>query len=130
VDSIALLERIDRIAAEQGKTMPVLIQVNVSGEAAKFGVSPEAASELLEVSTQCMNVDLLGLMTMPPFTPDPADAATHFHKLRELRDVWRHQFGIPLDELSMGMSHDFEVAIEAGATWIRVGTALLGERKR
>ena len=130
VDSIDLLERIDRHAAEAGRTMPVLMQVNVAGESAKFGISPEAAPALLEASTRCMNVDLLGLMTLPPFTPDPADAAPVFQRLRELRDQWRRETGIPLGELSMGMSHDFEYAIEAGATWIRLGTLLLGERGR
>lgn len=130
VDSVPLLERIDRIAAEAGITQSVLLQVNISGEAAKSGIAPGEVPGFLEASTRCMNVDVLGLMTMPPFTPDPAGAAPVFQELRGLRDRWRDRSGIPLDDLSMGMSHDFECAIEAGATWIRVGTALLGERKR
>ena len=75
-----------------------------------------------------MHVNIVGLMTMPPFTEEPEKARSHFRRLRELRDRWRAETGIELEELSMGMTHDFEIAIEEGATWIRVGTALFGER--
>lgn len=129
VDSERLLRRVDAAAAESGRTVSVLLQVNVSGEGAKSGMAPEELEGVLRASTECLNVDVLGLMTMPPFTPDPAEAAPHFRRLRELRDESRDRTGIPLSELSMGMSGDFEVAIEEGATWVRIGTALLGTRK-
>ena len=128
IDSVNLLERVNAAAGGAGKTLSVLLQVNVSGEASKFGLAPEAVPAVLEASGRCMSVDVVGLMTMPPFTPDPEEAAPHFTRLRELRDAWREETGIPLEELSMGMSHDYEVAIREGATWIRVGTALLGAR--
>ena len=129
VDSLRLMTRINEAAGEVGKTMPLCLQVNVSGEASKFGLSPEAAPELLQASMGLMNIDVCGLMTMPPFSPNPEDTAPVFRALRALRDQWRTDYGIPLDDLSMGMSHDFEVAIAQGATWIRVGTALLGSRE-
>ncbi len=128
VDSLRLLTRINDAASEAGKTMPVCLQINVSGEASKFGLAPGAVPELLQAATGLMNVDVVGLMTMPPFTPDPKDTAPLFRRLRELRDGWREDYGVPLDELSMGMSHDFEAAVAEGATWIRIGTALLGSR--
>ena len=129
VDSLRIMTRINEAAEEVGKTMPVCLQVNVSGEASKFGLAPDAVPELLQASTGLMNIEVCGLMTMPPFSPNPEDTAPIFRDLRELRDQWRADFGIPLDDLSMGMSHDFEVAIAQGATWIRVGTALLGSRE-
>jgi pyridoxal phosphate enzyme (YggS family) len=128
VDSLKLLQRIDQLASECGRTLAVCLQVNVSGEASKSGLPPEAVPEVLAGATRCINVDLVGLMTIPPFTPDPADATPHFRRLRVLRDQWQEEHGIPLPELSMGMSHDFEYAIAEGATWIRIGTALLGKR--
>ncbi len=128
VDSVRLLETVDRMSEEAGKTMPVLVEVNVSGESSKFGLAPESVPEVLEASNKLNHVNVVGLMTMPPFTEDPAKARPHFRQLRELRDQWRARTGMPLDELSMGMTNDFEVAIEEGATWIRIGTALFGER--
>ncbi len=128
VDSLKLLQRIDQLAADCGRTIAVCLQVNVSGEASKSGLTPEAVPDVLEGATRCINVDLVGLMTIPPFTPDPSEAAPHFRRLRELRDQWQEEYGIPMPELSMGMSHDFEVAIAEGATLIRIGTALLGKR--
>jgi PLP dependent protein len=128
VDSLKLLNAINQGAEAAGITMRVFLEVNVSGEAAKFGLAPDRVPEVLEASAQLMNVDLVGVMTMPPFTEDPEKARPHFRRLRALRDEWRAATGVPLDELSMGMSHDFEVAIEEGATWIRVGTDLFGAR--
>ena len=128
VDSLRLLETIDHACDEAGKILPVFIEVNVSGEGSKFGAAPESVPEMLAASNRLMHVNVVGLMTMPPFTEDPEKARPHFRRLRELRDRWRVETGIALDELSMGMSHDFEIAIEEGATWIRVGTALFGER--
>jgi len=129
VDSLRLLEALDSAAAEVGKTLPVLLEVNVSGEGSKFGFVPDDVPAVLEKCPSLVNLDVSGLMTIPPFTPETEDARPHFVRLREWRDAWRAQSGFPLDELSMGMSHDFEVAIEEGATWIRLGTILFGERE-
>lgn len=128
VDSAKLLGAVDLACAEAGKTMPVLIEVNVSGEGSKYGLPPEAVPAVLEAANQLARVNVVGLMTMPPFTEDPDKARPYFRRLRELRVEWSAAVGMPLPELSMGMTHDFEVAIEEGATWIRVGTALFGER--
>jgi pyridoxal phosphate enzyme (YggS family) len=128
IDSLRLLEALDRAAADAGKVLPVLLEVNVSGEGSKFGFNPDEVPTLLEKCQSLMNLDVSGVMTIPPFTPEAEDARPHFARLRELRDAWRVQSGFPLDELSMGMSHDFEIAIEEGATWIRLGTILFGDR--
>ena len=128
VDSLELLETVDRVSGESGRVMPVLIQVNVSGERSKFGLSPEGVPDVLERSMTLQNVDVCGLMTIPPIAVDPEASRPFFRKLRGLRDGWREQFGIPLEGLSMGMSGDFEVAVEEGATWVRLGAALFGHR--
>ena len=129
VDSLRLLETLDRAAAEAGKILPVLLEVNVSGEASKFGMPPSAGPEVLKAANNLFHVNVVGLMTMPPFTEEPEKARVHFRALCALRERWRDETGYGLDELSMGMSHDFEVAIEEGATWVRVGTAIFGERE-
>jgi pyridoxal phosphate enzyme (YggS family) len=128
VDSWRLLEGVDRECAEAGCVMPVMIEVNVSGERSKFGAAPEEVPSWLERSGTLVHVSLIGLMTIPPFTPEPEQARPYFRRLRELRDQWRERTGIELRELSMGMSGDFETAVEEGATWIRLGTALFGPR--
>jgi PLP dependent protein len=128
IDSPKLLETIDSACDDAGRNMPVLIEVNVSGESSKFGMAPEAVPEILESANRLMHVNIVGLMTMPPFAEEAEKARPHFRRLRELRDGWRAATGVALEELSMGMTHDFEVAIEEGATWIRIGTALFGER--
>lgn len=128
VDSLKLLEFIDRESGNAGITMPVCLEVNVSGESSKFGMVPEEVAGVLKAGTGLMNVDIVGLMTMPPFTEDPEGARASFVKLRGLRDALREETGFDLSELSMGMSHDFEVAIEEGATLIRVGTDIFGGR--
>ncbi len=128
VDSEKLLRFINRAGESAGVVVPVCLEVNVSGEGTKFGILPEAAPALLEAANGMMNVEVAGLMTIPPATRDPADARPHFRRLRELRDKWRAETGFDLRELSMGMSHDFEVAVEEGATWIRLGTILFGKR--
>lgn len=130
VDSARLLEAVDRASAEAGKVMPVLLEVNVSGESSKFGLPPGDVPAVLARANELDHVEVRGLMTMPPFTEDPAEARPFFRRLRELRDGWRGETGFALDELSMGMTHDLEIAIEEGATWVRVGTALFGERER
>ena len=129
VDSEKLLMALEKEAGEQGRVQPVLLQVNVSGEASKFGLSPEALMPLLEKATGCHHLEIQGLMTMPPFTEDPEKAAPHFAALRVLRDRACHDSGFPLPVLSMGMSHDLQVAIREGATHVRVGTDLFGVRK-
>ncbi len=128
VDSLRLLEALDSAAGEAGKTLSVLLEVNVSGEGSKFGFAPGEVPAVLERCQSLMNLDVSGVMTMAPFMPEAEEARPYFARLRELRDEWRALSGFPLDELSMGMSHDFEVAIEEGATWIRLGTVLFGER--
>jgi pyridoxal phosphate enzyme (YggS family) len=126
VDSERLIRLLDEYAAVP---LPVLIQVNVSGEGSKEGCPPQDAAALIEAANQCGKVEVHGLMTIPPFTPDPEKARLHFSNLRKLRDRLQQETGTPLPELSMGMSHDFEIAIEEGATFIRVGSDIFGERK-
>ena len=130
VDSIKLLEALDRHAAEAGRRLDVLVQVNVSGERSKSGLAPEALPAVLARGNELPNVQVRGLMTIPPLTEDPEKARPHFRALRELRDRWAAELGMDLDELSMGMTHDLEIAIGEGATIVRVGTAIFGERAR
>ncbi len=129
VDSLRLLEAVNTACVSAGLTRQVLIQVNTAGERSKFGLAPEALEPLLESATQLINVDVMGLMTMPPLTPDPEKVRTFFEATRALRDRVSVSTGFALDELSMGMSHDMEVAIEEGATFVRVGTDLFGKRR-
>ena len=129
VDSLALAEAIDKTVQKTGQgPIDVLIEVNVSGETSKFGVPPEALEETLRTVARCSGLRVRGLMTIPPFDPDPERSRPFFIRLRGLRDRAADIPGICLDELSMGMTNDFEVAIEEGATWVRVGTAIFGER--
>jgi pyridoxal phosphate enzyme (YggS family) len=134
VDSLKLAEKLDAAARALGKKLDVLIEINVGGEAAKSGVAPDslALEELLTAASRLEALAFRGLMTVPPFTDNPEGARPYFRKLRQLRDVIsaRKLPGIAMDELSMGMSHDFEVAIEEGSTCVRVGTAIFGERGR
>jgi pyridoxal phosphate enzyme (YggS family) len=126
VDSEKLLRMLDGYAAVP---LPILIQVNVSGEGSKAGCAPEEAAALINAANSCSQVEVHGLMTIPPFTPDPEKARTHFSNLRKLRDELQQSTGTPLPELSMGMSNDFEIAIEEGSTFVRVGTSIFGERR-
>jgi pyridoxal phosphate enzyme (YggS family) len=128
VDDFGLGETIARRAAASGRVMPVLVEVNVSGEASKFGAEPEALPELLERLAQLDGLELRGLMTVGAPVARAEDARGGFALLRGLRDDGERRLGRPLPDLSMGMSGDFEVAIEEGATLVRVGTALFGER--
>jgi len=130
VDSLRLLDALNGACEEEGVRMPICIEVNVSGESSKFGLSPEELPAALESAAPLSNIDVVGLMTIPPFTPDPEEARPFFRRLREVRDESARRMAIELPELSMGMSNDFPVAIEEGATWIRLGTVLFGERKR
>jgi len=132
VDSLKLAEKLDAAARALGKKLDVLIEINVGGEAAKSGVAPDslALEELLTAASRLEALAFRGLMTVPPFTDNPEGGRPYFRKLRQLRDVIsaRKLPGIAMDELSMGMSHDFEVAIEEGSTCVRIGTALFGPR--
>jgi len=128
VDSSRLLDAVNRGCDQGARAMRVFIQVNVSGEASKYGLPPEDLQAVLEESMQCARLEVVGLMTIPPFYEDAEKTRPHFVQLRELRDRAREEMGFPMDELSMGMSHDFEIAVEEGATWIRLGTVLFGER--
>lgn len=130
VDSLRLIEALETAADRAGRTVKIFFEVNVSGEASKFGFDPAQVAGALEACATCHRLEVIGLMTMPPFTTDPEGARPYFRALVEHRARWRDQTGFPLDELSMGMSHDFEVAIEEGANWVRVGTAIFGERTR
>jgi pyridoxal phosphate enzyme (YggS family) len=134
VDSVKLAERLDASAHSSGKKVSVLIEINVGGETAKTGIAPDSREleELLLASARLEALEFRGLMTVPPFTDDPEEARPYFRKLRELRDAIaaRKLPAIAMNVLSMGMSHDFEVAIEEGSTCVRVGTAIFGERER
>lgn len=130
VDSLELIDTLRRQTATQGKTIEVLIQVNVSGEATKFGCRPEEAASLAEAVRHSEHLHLTGLMTIAPFADDPQTARPHFRRLRELRDqvVSGLTSQVSCLKLSMGMSSDFEVAIEEGADMVRIGTAIFGAR--
>ena len=132
VDSLRLAEKLNAAAAEHGKRLPVLIEVNVGGEEAKSGVVPGSREfgEILQAAPHLKQLHFRGLMTIPPYTEDPQGARMFFQKLRRLRDeiATRHLPAIEMGVLSMGMSHDFEVAIEEGSTCVRVGTAIFGAR--
>jgi pyridoxal phosphate enzyme (YggS family) len=128
VDRAELAEEINLRADALGKTQNVLLQVNVAGESTKFGCAPDIARELAEKINALPRLALHGLMTIAPFTPDPEKSRPHFAALRELRDRLVTETGLHLPVLSMGMSGDFAVAIEEGATQVRIGTALFGER--
>jgi len=130
VDSVELLQKIDAAAAEEGRTPELLIQVDLAGEATKFGVPPADVPRLFDAAAGCRAARLAGLMTLPPVPASPEDARPWFRELRDLRDEWLAA-GVPapmLKELSMGMSADFEIAIQEGSTMVRVGTAIFGSR--
>lgn len=128
VDSAGLAAKLDRAAAATGKRLPILLEVNLGGEASKSGVAEEEAASVAAALHEYSNLALRGLMTIPPFFEDPQQARPYFRRLRELAERLRSAGATGMTELSMGMSHDFEVAIEEGATLIRVGTAIFGAR--
>ncbi len=130
VDSVDLLRKLDAAAAEAGRTPELLIQVDLAGEATKFGVAPAEVPPLLEAAAALTSARVVGLMMLPPIPESPEDARPYFKRLRALRDEWLAA-GVPapmLRELSMGMSADFEVAVQEGSTMVRVGTAIFGSR--
>jgi len=134
VDSVRLAEKLDVAARAMNKRLSVLIEINVGGEAAKSGIAPDSKEleELLRAAPRFEALEFRGLMTVPPFTDDPAGARPYFRRLNELRDsiAARKLPAIAMNVLSMGMSHDFEIAIEEGSTCVRVGTAIFGERAK
>jgi hypothetical protein len=130
VDSVELIQKLDQAAEESRHAPELLIQVDLAGEATKFGTPPGEVPRLFEAAAACRAATVVGLMTLPPFPETPEDSRPWFRQLRELRDRWQAS-GVPasmLRELSMGMSGDFEVAIQEGATIVRVGTAIFGSR--
>jgi len=130
VDGVDLLEKLDRGAEESGHAPELLIQVDLAGEATKHGVPPDEVPRLFDAAAGCRAARVVGLMTLPPVPERPEDARPWFRRLRDLRDGWQAA-GVPvgmLRELSMGMSGDFDVAVQEGATMVRVGTAIFGSR--
>ena len=128
VDSLSLAQELNKRAELAGRHLPVLIEVNAAGEASKFGYRPESLlAELLELNA-LPRLEIHGLMTVPPWASEPEKSRSHFCRLRELKLRCEQILGAPLPHLSMGMSGDFEIAIEEGATMVRVGTALFGPR--
>ncbi|HVT74062.1 MAG TPA: YggS family pyridoxal phosphate-dependent enzyme [Lacunisphaera sp.] len=128
VDSEKLLRALDAAAGDTGRTLPVLLQINAGDDPAKFGAEPAAAARLLETALALPRLRVDGLMTIAPLSDDPAVARRTFARLRELRDELAARGGVPLRELSMGMSGDLDAAIAEGSTLVRVGTALFGAR--
>jgi len=127
LDSLKLAEALDRSGQQLGKTVRCLLEVNLGGEESKTGTSEEAVRPLLEAAMQLTHLRIEGLMAIPPFLPDPEQVRPFFRRLRGLRDKLAQE-GFGLSQLSMGMTHDFEVAIEEGATMVRIGTAIFGPR--
>jgi pyridoxal phosphate enzyme (YggS family) len=128
VDSEKLLTALDRAAGDLGKRLPVLLQFNAGNDPAKFGAEPGEAPRLLELALAKSHLQVDGLMTIAPLSPDPAVARRTFANLRAIRDSLTARFGVPLRELSMGMSGDFAAAIAEGSTMVRAGSALYGAR--
>ena len=132
VDSVALIDRIEMIAQEVGARPHILLEVNMSGERSKDGMRPADVPVAVERALSCSSLTLEGFMTMAPFTPEDKIEETRpvFAGLRELRDKMETEFGVSLPRLSMGMTNDYRVAVEEGATWIRLGTVLFGARPK
>ena len=124
MDSTRLARELDKFAGQASRRLAVLVECNVSGESTKFGFKPDEIMEALAELNTLPRLDIQGLMTMAPFSEDPQEARPTFRALRELRDRLQARHGIPLPTLSMGMTNDFEVAIEEGATMVRIGTAI------
>jgi hypothetical protein len=132
LDGLELARELSRKCGERGSRMRVFLEVNLGAEAAKSGIEPAEAPGLVKAMREIVNLELVGLMTMPPYFQDPESARPFYRGLRELRDRLREELSDPgaLPELSMGLSNDFEVAIEEGATRARIGTAIFGEREK
>ncbi len=130
VDSLELAQELSRQAKKTGKVQDILIEVNIAKEGSKSGIYPEDAAYLVREAAGLEYLRIRGLMTMPPYLPDPEDSRLYFKRLRELAAAIERERipGVSMSELSMGMSNDFEVAVEEGATMVRIGTAIFGER--
>jgi PLP dependent protein len=129
VDSVELVDEIQRIATDLGLFPRVLLQVNVAGEASKFGFAPEQLLSEVERISRAERIQVEGLMTIPPLASNPENSRRYFVLLRQIRDRLETEFRLPLPHLSMGMSGDYRIAVEEGATLVRVGTAIFGERR-
>ena len=130
VDSLHLAEELNKRADQAARTIPVLLEVNAVGEASKFGCRPDQLLADLGSINALPRLEIQGLMTVPPWTPDPEAVRPVFRQMRELKQRCEQMLGAPLPHLSMGMTGDFEVAIEEGATMVRIGTALFGPRRK
>ena len=130
VDSLELAQEINKWSDKQARTMPILLEVNLAGESTKFGFKPEQVLAELEAINALPKIEVHGLMTIAPWTPEPEKVRLIFRQLRELKTQCEEKLGAPLPHLSMGMSGDFEVAIEEGATIVRIGTVLFGARPK
>jgi pyridoxal phosphate enzyme (YggS family) len=128
LDRERLATRLEGLLAAEDRRFPVLLEINLGGEETKSGALAEQAESLASVALALPHLEVRGLMAVPPYAADPEEARPYFKRLKELRDRLADRFGRPLPELSMGMSHDFEVAVEEGSTEVRVGTALFGPR--
>ncbi len=130
LDRERLAVRLDALLAEggEGRVLTVLLEINVGNEESKAGIAADDAPRLCEVALACRHLDVRGLMAVPPYDPDPEKARPYFQRLVKVRDDLAAKFGRPFPELSMGMSHDFAVAVEEGSTEVRIGTALFGPR--
>lgn len=130
VDSLRLAQELSRVAGQQNKVLPVLLQINLGQETTKFGALQDDTFRLLEQMGLLPGISVKGLMTLPPFFDNPEEPRPYFHALRDLAEAVSRQkiAGVSMEELSMGMSNDFETAIEEGATLVRVGTAIFGPR--
>lgn len=130
VDSLSLAQEINKRAEQAARTMPVLIEVNVAVEASKFGYQPEQLLAELKELNALPRIEIHGLMTVPPWSAEVEKTRPHFRRLREIKAQCEQILGAPLPQLSMGMSGDFEIAIEEGATMVRIGTELFGPRTK
>ena len=130
VDSLALAQDLNRIAEEEGMYPRILLEVNVAGEGSKFGFAPDALGEQTEALLALQRLSIEGLMCIPPLAMESEDSRKFFAQIRELRDSLEKKFSLKLPQLSMGMTQDFPIGIEEGATLVRVGTAIFGERKK
>lgn len=130
VDSLELAREMNRIAAEEGAHVRVLLEVNVAGEGTKFGFKPEAVRQEMEALLALPRLSIEGLMCLPPLAKEAEASRKYFAQLRELRDSLAEKFGASLTHLSMGMTQDYWVAVEEGATLVRIGTAIFGERSK
>ncbi len=130
VDGLPLAQELSKRAEQAARTLPVLLEVNIAGEGSKFGYPPERLLAELKAIGALPRIEIHGLMAVPPWSAEPEKSRPHFRRLRELKLECERTLGLPLPHLSMGMSGDFEVAIEEGATMVRIGTALFGPRSR